>query len=138
MDVVQARWSRRVMIHISPLVRAAFADDGVGRPEQRMGVAVHHLACFHPSALVDQRHHRASQRLSSGERWIGRLPPKQIRDEGSRRSGIDRPVGDEQRARPGVEEGAPQPRQRIGTTRGPGCRQRSSQRCTRMTTWSSL
>ena len=40
MDVDQARWSRRVMIHISPLVRAAFADDGVGRPEQRMGVAV--------------------------------------------------------------------------------------------------
>src|SRR6516165_9591543 len=86
---------------------AAVADDRIRRPEQRVRVAVDGAAgTVGRARSVEQRHHGLPQRFAARERRIVALAAEQVGYQFARRSRMHRPIGDQKRARAGIEERA--------------------------------
>jgi hypothetical protein len=99
---------------------AAVANDGVGRPEQRMRIIKQgRSAVILVAAAVDHRYHCLAQRFRAADLRIGGLAAKQICHKLARRGRMDRPVRHQDRARAGIKECARQPRSRLGVPRFP-------------------
>src|SRR5262245_35834260 len=92
------------------LTSTPVADDGVGRPEQRVAVAEQCFALVVGiTRSVEQRHHRLPQSFTAREFRIGALSPEQIADEFARRLRMYRPVGYQNGPRASIEECASEP-----------------------------
>src|SRR3984957_12765601 len=90
---------------------AAVADYAVVRPKQPVGIGKQGLArLIREARAIEQSHHGLPQRLRARELRIGRLPSEQIGDELAGGLRMHRPIGDEERARPGIEERAAESR----------------------------
>src|SRR3984885_6711446 len=86
---------------------AAVADDGVGRPEQRMRIGEFRLAVgVKVVGSLHEGKHGLPQRFAAPDFRVLGLPFEQISNELPCRLGMHRPVRDQKRARTRVEEGA--------------------------------
>src|SRR5262245_54028541 len=69
---------------------AAVADDGIGRPEQRMTVGEKHFSLVVSETFaVKKRQHGLPQRLAARQLRIGGLAPEEVADEFLRRLRVD-------------------------------------------------
>src|SRR5437764_611655 len=95
-------------------IRGRVAGDAEGCPEDWMGVGEDDASLRIDDARpIDQGEHGTAQCLGARQRRLCRLAAERVGGEQPRRARLDRPVGDQQGARPGIEEGASQPRHRF-------------------------
>ena len=107
------------------LLRATISDDRVGCPKQRMGVSVYRFSGVDETRTIDQAYHGLTQRLRPRKSRVCGLSPKGVGSERGRRVRHHGPVGHQQRAGAGVEEGPP----KAGDAFGAGLCPRSSVAC---------
>ena len=107
-----ARASARLRQRISRKTRGLWlttwvADQSIGGPVERVGVAEVRLAVGAVARFLHYGEHRRLEGRRARDAGIGGVALEQFRHEEARGARFHRPVGNQQRARAGIEKTAP-------------------------------